>query len=577
MRLSLLAALGGCSALFAVAAAPALAADGMIDGSPLNVWLNDNGRTQAAFDGATAGEFYTGALAPADGGLTAAVQLPSGGLFTIYGRGGTPFTAVSAPTPSGSGTPGDPFRLTTAFTAGALLNVTEVVTYVNGTPDMTVTYTVGPLQTPGVNVRLYESAAVLPAASYFATGFVLPGRRVGAQALGRTGGGSDSLVEISPWDHFQEDNAGTIDNVVTTTNPAAQGFNDQALATRTGNGAGVGAQWNLGALTTTQTRAVTWHFSRTSALDLAAATPTQTVGQSARVTVTARNNDGGPDAGIPVRYTITGANPGTGAVTTAADGTAVISWLGAKTGTDTLTAFVDRDGNGSWDVNTEPRQIVTVTFAPLPPPVPGKSVNVSVVSGQVFVKLPGGGGRAAGPAKGFVPLTGPLQIPVGSQLDTKKGRVALVSAADTAGAKTQTSDFYNGIFQVKQTLPKKKPSKPKALVTDIVLKGQIARSQCAPLKGARSAAVDKKKGPKSVLGKLWGNGKGKFRTTGKYSSATVRGTVWLTQDECDGTLTKVTRGTVQVRDFKRKKTVTVKAGHSYLARAARAASKSKRR
>jgi hypothetical protein len=79
--------------------------------------------------------------------------------------------------------------------------------------------------------------------------------------------------------------------------------------------------------------------------------------------------------------------------------------------------------------------------------------------------------------------------------------------------------------------------------------------------------VDKKKGPKSVLGKLWGNGKGKFRTTGKYSSATVRGTIWLTQDECDGTLTKVKRGVVQVRDFKRKKTLTVKTGHSYLARA----------
>jgi hypothetical protein len=32
-----------------------------------------------------------------------------------------------------------------------------------------------------------------------------------------------------------------------------------------------------------------------------------------------------------------------------------------------------------------------------------------------------------------------------------------------------------------------------------------------------------------------------------------------------------------VRDFKRNKTVTVKAGHSYLARAQRAASKSKKR
>ena len=122
-------------------------------------------------------------------------------------------------------------------------------------------------------------------------------------------------------------------------------------------------------------------------------------------------------------------------------------------------------------------------------------------------------------------------------------------------------------------MPRKKPKKPAPLITDLVMKGQIARSQCAPLKGARAATTDKKKGPHAELGKLWGNGKGRFRTSGKYSSATVRGTIWLVQDRCDGTLTKVRRGTVSVRDFKRKRSVTVKAGHSYLARAQRAAAK----
>jgi hypothetical protein len=200
--------------------------------------------------------------------------------------------------------------------------------------------------------------------------------------------------------------------------------------------------------------------------------------------------------------------------------------------------------------------------------VPGKSAVVRVVSGTVLIKLPG---------KRFVPLTAAANIPMGSQLDTRKGRVELTTAADTAGKKTQKAQFYDGIFQIKQSVPKKKPKKAKALITDLVMKGQIARSQCAPLKGARAAAADKKKGPKAVLGQLWGNGKGKFRTNGKYSSATVRGTIWLVQDRCEGTLTKVRRGTVAVRDFKRKKTVSVKAGHSYLARAQRAASKAKRR
>jgi hypothetical protein len=575
---------GVCLGLCAIGAPPALAVDGVIDGTPLNVYANDVGRLQAAFDGAASGEFYNGTLAPADAGLSAAVQSPTGGPFTVYGRnGGFAFTPASPPTLSGDGSPGNPWRLATAFNAGSVLQVSEVVQYVNGTNDVTVTYSVGPLQTPGINVRLYESGSVLPAASYFATGFLVPGppRRVGAQALGRTGGGSDSLVEISPWSHFQEAAAGAIDNIVSTTNPAAAGFNDTILPTATSNAAGVGAQWNIGTLTGGQsaTVAVTWHFNLTSALQLAATSPTQTAGQTASVTVAARNNDGAPDAGRGVVYTIAGANPGGGAVTTGADGTAVISWLGTKVGTDTLTAFVDRDGNGIWDVNTEPRQIVTVTFAPLPPPVPGKTVNLQVVSGQVLIKPPGSGrARATAPAKGFVPLTGPLQVPVGSQLDTSKGRVALTSAADTGGGKTQTSDFYKGIFQVKQSVPKKTPRRPTALVTDLVLKGEIARSQCAPLKSARSAVdAKKKKGPKSVLGKLWGNGKGKFRTDGKYSAATVRGTIWLVEDRCEGTFTKVTRGTVRVRDLKRKKTVTVKAGHSYLARAQGSPAKTKRR
>jgi len=46
----------------------------------------------------------------------------------------------------------------------------------------------------------------------------------------------------------------------------------------------------------------------------------------------------------------------------------------------------------------------------------------------------------------------------------------------------------------------------------------------------------------------------------------VRGTIWLTRDTCDGTLTIVKRGVVAVRDQVRKKTVTVKAGQTYFAR-----------
>jgi hypothetical protein len=47
----------------------------------------------------------------------------------------------------------------------------------------------------------------------------------------------------------------------------------------------------------------------------------------------------------------------------------------------------------------------------------------------------------------------------------------------------------------------------------------------------------------------------------------VRGTVWLVEDRCDETLTKVKQGAVVVRDFRRRRNVLVRAGDRYLARA----------
>ena len=65
--------------------------------------------------------------------------------------------------------------------------------------------------------------------------------------------------------------------------------------------------------------------------------------------------------------------------------------------------------------------------------------------------------------------------------------------------------------------------------------------------------------------RLSGNANGRFRTRGRHSAATVRGTIWVTADRCDGTLTRVKRGRVAVRDLRRRRTVVVRAGKSYLA------------
>jgi hypothetical protein len=47
------------------------------------------------------------------------------------------------------------------------------------------------------------------------------------------------------------------------------------------------------------------------------------------------------------------------------------------------------------------------------------------------------------------------------------------------------------------------------------------------------------------------DGKGAFRTAGRYAAATVRGTRWQTIDNCDGVDVRVASGVVRVRDLLR--------------------------
>jgi len=168
-------------------------------------------------------------------------------------------------------------------------------------------------------------------------------------------------------------------------------------------------------------------------------------------------------------------------------------------------------------------------------PVYHKTVVASPVSGKVLVKRPG--------SSKFVELDGSSGIPLGSTVDVKKGKVKLTSVPKKGG-KPETATFYAGIFKLTQP----------GSITELRLVEALA---C----GKANAAAKK---PKTR--KLWGDGKGSFRTRGQYSSATVRGTRWLVQDTCTSTTTKVAKGTVAVNDFVKHKTVLVRAPKSYTAR-----------
>ena len=79
---------------------------------------------------------------------------------------------------------------------------------------------------------------------------------------------------------------------------------------------------------------------------------------------------------------------------------------------------------------------------------------------------------------------------------------------------------------------------------------------------ASAAAVNRR-----VLQLLRASAHGKFRTRGRYSAATVLGTIWTVADRCDGTLTHDITDSVSVTDFVRRKTIVLHAGQSYLAKA----------
>ena len=174
----------------------------------------------------------------------------------------------------------------------------------------------------------------------------------------------------------------------------------------------------------------------------------------------------------------------------------------------------------------------------LPPPTAGEEVNAEVERGTVRVKLRG--------SNRFVELTEPQQLPVGTVVDTLRGRIKLVAAGG------QTATFYAGIFKIGQG----KGARPLTTLT-------LVEKLSCPKAGKAVAAAKKKKR------RLWGDGSGKFQTKGKHSAATVVGTRWLVEDRCTSTLTQVARGKVSVRDFVKKKTVTVRAGKKYVARARR--------
>jgi hypothetical protein len=179
----------------------------------------------------------------------------------------------------------------------------------------------------------------------------------------------------------------------------------------------------------------------------------------------------------------------------------------------------------------------------------GKDVVVGAARGTITVKVRG--------ADGYSELGAGAAVPVGSIVDATRGTVRLTTAVDGSG--TQAALVRGAKFEVRQ-------ARSGRGMTDLVLRGgDFAACRRHGDVAAHAARRKHKRAPRRSL---WAkDDSGRFRTHGRHSVATVRGTEWRTTDTCRGTTTSVRKGAVLVRDLRSGRRVLVRAGERHLARA----------
>ena len=209
---------------------------------------------------------------------------------------------------------------------------------------------------------------------------------------------------------------------------------------------------------------------------------------------------------------------------------------------------------------TPPTRATSTAPMPVPAataPVLGEAMGLTPVEGTVQVRLPG--------STGYVSLAAAGTVPSGAIVDARAGTIVLRTAIDGKGH-TQAATIRGAIFEVRQAADGEG-------VTELVLRE--GRPQGCPAAGA--AAVARAATTHAIpttsnnhSGGLWAQDRhGRFRTRGRNSVATVRGTRWVTRETCAGTLTRVIQGAVDVLDLRRHRTFASAPGTATSARMSR--------
>src|SRR5665213_1213363 len=188
-------------------------------------------------------------------------------------------------------------------------------------------------------------------------------------------------------------------------------------------------------------------------------------------------------------------------------------------------------------------------------PVLGQREVLQLIVGRVDVRVKG--------TSTFASLEGTLTVADGSEVDATNGRVSVTVATPQEG-QTATAVVYRGRFLLHQD-----PAAPAE--THFTLSAPLGECGPARLPAVKKAGAEiasshhrHQTAPKSR--ELWASDSGgSWGSNGRYVSTTVEGTRWLTSDQCRRSEVKVAEGVVLVHDLIHNTSVSVAAGHEYVA------------
>jgi len=211
---------------------------------------------------------------------------------------------------------------------------------------------------------------------------------------------------------------------------------------------------------------------------------------------------------------------------------------------------------------------VPTVATPAPPVLPAPAVLASdtlpppstPVAGEHFNALPAGGNVLVRDGDRIIALDRGATLPVGARIDTRAGAVRIETApAKHVKRKRQFAQLGGANFRVTQ------PANGERIVNLDMIHGDFESCASTTARSASRGTAHASRSDRTVR-RIFGSGKGRFRTRGRDASATVRGTVWSVEDRCDSSIVRVFEGLVDAENLITGKVVPVAGGESYTVR-----------